>query len=59
MMSNSYIQDGGYESVNLRYATAAVYPVTAETPCGAYSNTEFDFSTMICTGAFSERKSTN
>lgn len=59
MMSNSYIQDGGYESVNLRYATAAVYPVTAETTCDPYSNTEFDFSTMICTGAFVDGKSTN
>ncbi|EFX71080.1 hypothetical protein DAPPUDRAFT_309193 [Daphnia pulex] len=44
--------DGGTESVNLRYATAVDNPMTAETPCGAYSNTEFDYLTMMCTGVF-------
>lgn len=47
-------QDGGTESVNLRYATAVDIPMTAETICGAYSNTEFDYLTMMCTGVFPE-----
>ncbi|XP_057365132.1 serine protease ami-like [Daphnia carinata] len=40
--------DGGLESVNLRYAGAAIFPTSDTVPCGNYANTEFDTTTMIC-----------
>ncbi len=43
------LQDGGVESVNLRYGVVDITQVSSTIPCGEYVyNTDFKPATMIC-----------
>lgn len=52
-------QEGGYESVNLRYAEAIINAKTTNQSCGTFDATVFNFATMICTTAIAPNTSKN
>jgi hypothetical protein len=46
----NFEQEGGLESVNLRYGAVAPIAMDISSSCGGFLNTEFNLTTTICAG---------